>query len=356
MTTIINTTGRGSRFLWADGKYRMGVEPLSPPAGPLVLNPADFGLPDFGAANPNNLLSDKVWNMSEYDALTDGAVVPDKDSAPSGHVWKENGTISGKFDNVLISTDVSKKRHDADTKRYSAIAGSGNSGFLAEPAAMPRGHAYSKGIYLSFWHRQEDNFPGDTDSSKIVRLWAVDNGTYVFTFWDNVKLQLSTTGPTGHTPRINMYDPLGNVAGQWVRYELWFDFRTPSASVLRGWKGFTQLVDGTEGNNTVTADCSTAPANPYVTHFGYDVTGSNYSAWSRTDIDLAETPKRFELTNHATWGSETHKEYQPINTWSASAPEIELFYGAHAATGALYLHHIDENNAAAGSPKLVRAA
>lgn len=311
--------------------------------------PSAFGLSNF-AADPVMTLWDTVDNQSAYAALSDGATIPDA-ATSANHVWVENGTLAATYDNVKLSTSAANKRHDKDLKRYHCNEGTGNKGYLAQPAAMPYGHNVDGGIYVSWWQKVHGTW--GAQATKVIRLWGDVGGTERYLSWTVDKFATST-GPWGvATPDDAIWNML-NLGDQWVRYETWVDRRNPAATVMQGFVNGTVLDQAGDSQDSITFDTSSATGKPVVRVLGWDSGGASptYNAWDITDIYISGGAARYELSNSATWGTHTHSEPQPVTTW----PSIKFFFGAHNSTDALYLHYINENNQAEGIPVLIRSA
>lgn len=309
----------------------------------ITLNVSDFGLSAgaFGA-DPEMVMFDTVDNQVAYSSLVDGNAVP----VGGGNPWSAN---AGGL--VKIAESSSVARHQFDTKRYYCPAGDANDGDLGEPATWGPGNLHSDGIYVSWFDNIEGTLTA-SESSKFIRIWGDPSNPDKYASYTNDKLDTVLDGnyPSSPVPDGQIWpdDPIPTNA--WVRREIWIDRRVPAATVFRAWNDGAILTQGSQ--TTITADCS-ALGNPYIANIGLDAGGTpSYPKFSYTDIYMSEHCNRIELTDHATWGSETHAELQEVLSWDSNNVQVRLFQGAFESLDGLFYHFIDNNNAAVASVAL----
>lgn len=308
----------------------------------LTLGYADFGLSSgaFGA-DPETGLFDTIDNQAAYSGLSNGDAVP----VGTGKVYADN---VGGLVKYFTSGNVAA-RHAFDTARYGCIAGDANDGDLGIPLDWREGNAHSDGIYVSWWTYIDGAWSG-SESSKIIRVWGTEDGATKYLSWTNDKYDcvLGGNDPASPTPDGQIWDDLSY--GSWIRYEVWIDRRTDTATVFRGWENGVQWAQGAQ--NTITADCS-AMGNPFIASIGRDAGGTpTYPAWGVTDIYSSERCARIELTGSATWSRTGAREIQEVLSWTSNTVQIRVFQGAHASLEGKYLHFIDEDDSAIASVAL----
>jgi hypothetical protein len=121
------------------------------------------------------------------------------------------------------------------------------------------------------------------------------------------------------------------MAGSWLKYELEVKYTDTTSGYIYFWENninrifYEGSTDGYAGSNRCEA----------IGGFLRSHASTNFLYFG--DIYYDQDPKRFMLTNHATYASSTIMEPQPYTAWSTSSVSLTCNAGA-LSNGTVHLH------------------
>jgi hypothetical protein len=245
------------------------------------------------------LLWDTVDNISAYDGVADGEVIP----AGSGYPWSGNG--SPWADPIV--------RHDQNGRSwYRAYV----QGYFSH------GNLGSNQIYVNWWVYPSADI--STESNKLIRIWSDGSG--------EVPNRLSWTGmhltayklDNGNPVSLVSWPSWGGHVGDWNHQEIYVDSR-------RALQGEGRIRCWTNGRLIHNHDdmYATEPLQ-YMHRFGLDVAYSSHFQGEYFDfgyVYLDTTQAHVIVANNANLGQATHTEVQIPQSWSRTSIVVSANQG-----------------------------
>ncbi|MBE8716033.1 hypothetical protein C4F51_02390 [Cellvibrio sp. KB43] len=245
------------------------------------------------------------------------AVVP----TSANHKWKNNTNSYGKPFHFTESEDTKSHRKSVF---YEATA---KSTFLMEPNYQPQ-DSQRKRLFVSWWYKPSMDPSTDGGSNKFIRIWDNSSGYGTRISWTQMHL---TCGEKVHWGRWN-----GQV-NEWNHHMIDVDLEKKST---RTWINGQLIHD---------LACEKDPGYPnlplHVRLLGFEHNLNLFQNMTTalTDIYIASSPARVEISEDSRWTPAMKKEILPIKSWTDNKIVVGFHDGLVKTSGKTYLYVINHD-------------
>ncbi|MEO9525142.1 hypothetical protein [Marinobacter alexandrii] len=269
----------------------------------------------FSSLNTDHILYDHVSNQEEYDNLSSGSVVP-LDSGP----WSQGTNKWGNPVTILRSGDL--RTNNGSAVYYGEVKAD-----LGWPRKLDG--LSNRKIYASWWFKPNQK-ADNGGSNKFARIWDRSDGTGMRVSWTQMHM---TYGPSGSSQ--TSWGTTQPNANEWNRLEINVDKDKNRITAWLNGQVAQNVGDLTEGNSSEGLSLA---------QIGFDPSDSNlYKGYSfrMTDIYVAPTPARVELSDSATWSPTSQREVLTPISWSDGKVSVKLNYLSLDPSESLYVYVFD---------------
>ncbi|WP_148312696.1 hypothetical protein [Marinobacter similis] len=272
----------------------------------------------FTSLNTDQVTYDHVSNQTEYSSLSSGSDVP-VDNGPwtqDTNQWGNPVTIEKSGD---LRTDKSAAIYYGEVKSY-----------LGYPRSLEG--AGNQKLYASWWFKPNQRADSG-GSNKFARIWDRSDGEGTRISW--TQMHMTYSGQSGGSE--TSWGTTQPAENQWNKLEILVD---SSKNKITAWLNgqVTQDVSNfrkastSEGLSLALVGFDPSIANNY----------GNY-AFRMTDIYVAPTPARVELSDSATWSPTSRREVLTPLSWSDGTISVKLNYLSLDPSESLYVYVFDED-------------
>lgn len=268
----------------------------------------------FTNADAETVLYDMVDNQSQYSTLKDGDAIQENNSP-----WTHTN---------VYGTPISISRSgDMRSSTSSAVYYGESKSYLGWPSAL-EGQS-NRQIYMSWWYKPNQSVDNG-GSNKFARVWDLTDGTGTRISWTQMHMTFNDTDSS--SPDWGTTQPSAN---SWNHLEIYVN---ADKGAIETW------LNGERTHNVTTYSKPNNSNGLNVALVGFDPSISdNYSnlKFRMTDIYVAKSQARVEISDSPTWDPTSHRELLNITSWSERQISADLKLLGFDSFSNLYVYVID---------------